>query len=91
MSDPVAHHPVEGALRVPGPPVDDAWTRLITAENTLQGQAQQMANLQASIDSMTKIVSLLTEKPKEEKVPRSPETEVRSHVRPSEPPDFDGT
>ena len=46
MSNPVAHHPVEGSLEVPEAPVDPAWVRLIMAERAIQEQARQMVNIQ---------------------------------------------
>ena len=91
MSDPVAHHPVEDAVGASDPPADTVGIQLIAAENALQEQACQMANIQASIDNVSKIVSLLAETQKEENIPQSSETGVRSRICPSEPPDFDGT
>ena len=50
----------------------------------LSKQVRQMANIQASIENVSKIVSQLAEMQREENTHWSP-------VRPSEPPDFDST
>ena len=89
MTEPVTQHPVEAAPEAP--PVDPAWARLIAAENAIQEQARQMADIQTSIGNVLMIVSWFSELRKEENEQRSSESGVRSRVRPSEPPDFDGT
>ena len=76
MSNPVAHHPVEGSLEVPKAPVDPAWIRLIAADQAIQEQARQMVNIQTSIENVSKMVSRLSEIQKEENTQWSSEPGV---------------